>query len=157
MGSFFIDVITRSGYYRSTAAVRDMGLLEPVTRVAVAAIVEDARAMGINLIVTETYRSMERQAKLYAEGSTQLKTVGVHHYGLAADFCKIVGGLASWAGDWAFLRDLAVKHGMISGLDWGTPGVSHDFVDPDHVQRVTVDQQTALFAGTWYPDTGVAS
>lgn len=153
MANFYEDIIRKSGYFDSPGAVRDINLLEPVTRAAVVAIISDAAKLNppIKLIVTETYRSQERQQQLYSQGLTQLRTVGVHHYGLAADFCKVVNGLASWGGDWSFLRDLAVKHGLISGLDWGLPGEQHSFVDPDHVQRVAVDQQGELFAGTWYP------
>ena len=155
MGNFYTDVIQKDSRFNSTQAIRDVNLLEPVTRSAVAAIVADAATMGINLIVTETYRSADRQSMLFQQHATQLQQVGVHHYGLAADFAKVISGAASWAGDWAFLRDLAVKHGLISGLDWGAPGVTHSFVDPDHVQRCSVAQQQSLFAGSWYPDSGV--
>jgi hypothetical protein len=151
MGNFYTDVIQKHPDFNSLMNVRDLALLEPATRDAVQMIQSDARGMGINLLITETYRSRARQSLLFRQGATQLETVGVHHYGLAADFCKLIGGQASWAGDWSFLRDLAEKHGMISGLDWGSHGVRHGFVDPDHVQRVKVDQQPELFAGRWYP------
>ena len=153
MGNFYTDIIQNDPRFHSTQSIRDPNLLEPVTRAAVAAIIADAEAMGIRLIVTETYRSADRQAMLFQQGATQLKEVGVHHYGLAADFAKIIDGAASWAGDWAFLRDLAGKYGLISGLDWGLPGVHHSFVDPDHVQRCPVAQQRELFSGAWYPDS----
>jgi hypothetical protein len=149
--SFFTDVIQNDPRYVSSLPCKDMALLEPVTRAAVQAIIADAAAQGITLIVTETFRSEARQQALFQQGATQLRTVGVHHYGLAADFAKIIDGKASWAGDWSFLRDLADRHGMISGLDWGQPAVKHSFVDPDHVQRCSVAEQTGLFAGTWYP------
>jgi len=148
--SFYTDVIQKDARFRTIDAVRDLAMLEPVTRAAVQAIIADAAAAGIQLVVTETYRSLERQQNLFEHHATQLRDVGVHHYGLAADFCKLIGGQASWAGDWAFLRDLAAKHGLISGLDWGTPG-PHSFVDPDHVQRISVADQKRLFAGTFFP------
>ena len=154
--SFFDEVIQKSPQFRSLEAVRDLDLLEPVTRDAVRWIVADAAVAGITLEVTETYRSAERQVMLYERGATQLKLVGVHHYGLAADFCKIIDGKASWAGDWSFLRDLANKHGLISGLDWGLPNEEHSFVDPDHVQRPTIAEQSKLFSGSWYPPEVVA-
>jgi hypothetical protein len=151
MSNFYTDVIQKDGRFNSTAPCRDLMLLETATRDAVKAIIADAFNLGIDLIVTETYRSSQRQIMLFAQHATELRAVGVHHFGLACDFCKVVDGAASWAGDWSFLRDLAVKHGLISGLDWGLPGVVHTFVDPDHVQACTRDQQLALFAGTWYP------
>lgn len=153
MGNFYTDVIQKDPRFNDSAECRDVELLEPVTRAAVAAIIADAADQGITLCVSETYRSPARQAALFAQGLTQLKDVGVHGYGLACDFFKLVDGKASWAGDWSFLRDLAEKHGAISGLDWGNPTIRHSFVDPDHVQGCAVDQQEALFSGTWYPSS----
>ncbi len=151
MGNFYTDVIQQDARCGSPNQIRNIDLLEPVTRAAVAAIIVDAAAEGINLMVTETYRSPVRQQELFAQGSTQLKEVGVHGYGLACDFCKLVDGKASWAGDWTFLCRLAVKHGMICGYDWGHPEKPHSFRDSDHVQRIGVEDQQKLFAGTWYP------
>lgn len=153
MGNFYTDVILRSKEFHSLESVRSLELLEPTTRSAVKSIIAEAAEAGIDLIVTETYRSKERQELLFSHGATKLRTVGVHHYGLAADFAKIINGKPDWSGDWAFLRELAERHGLISGLDWGQPSVRHTFVDPDHVQRVTLSEQIALFAGTWYPDS----
>lgn len=149
--SFYTDVIQPDPRFHTLDAVRDTALLEPATKAAVEAIIAGAAALGIALIVTETYRSQERQQALYAKGATQLREVGVHHYGLAADFCKIIDGAASWAGDWAFLGRLAEPYGLIWGGDWGQPTVAHSFRDFDHVQRCTLAEQPDLFAGTWYP------
>ena len=44
-----------------------------------------------------------------AQTATQLKTVGVHHYGLACDLVKDIGGSASWKVDFSFLGKLAKK------------------------------------------------
>jgi hypothetical protein len=153
MSNWYTDTIRKSSYFDAPECVRDLSLLEPRFRLAVLEIIDGAMRLDppIRLIVTETYRSQERQQQLFSEGSTQLRTVGVHHYGLAADFAKVVNGLASWAGDWSFLRDLANANGVISGLDWGHPDWHHNFVDPDHVQGCAVTDQGALFAGTWYP------
>jgi len=151
--SFYSEVIRPDARFRSTLAVRDIELLEPATRAAVQAIVEGAAAQGILLQVTETYRSQERQQQLFAEKLSQLQNVGVHHYGLAADFCKLVKGKASWEGDWSFLAPLCAANGMVWGGDWGEPGKIHSFHDYDHVQRCDVCRQAELFAGTWYPDS----
>jgi hypothetical protein len=155
--SYYTDVIQDDARFHSTAACRDIWLLEPVTRAAVQAIIADAAAAGIVLFVTETYRSCERQQQLFAAGGTHLRTVGVHHYGLACDFAKLIDGVASWAGDWGFLCGLAVAHGLICGGDWGEPNVPHSFRDFDHVQRCTLAQQDELFAGAWYPDEVVVN
>lgn len=151
MRNFYTDVLLRSPVFNSPVAVKDLLYLEPITRAAVQAIITESKALGISLFVTETYRSEARQKILCAQGATKLRTVGVHHYGLAVDFAKLIDGKASWDGDWSFLRDLAEKHGLISGLDWGEPNIRHSFVDPDHAQRCSLDMQGALFSGTWYP------
>lgn len=152
MGNFFTDVIQADPRLGSTKRIADLALLEPTMRQAVLAIVSDAQALGIDLLVYETFRSQSRQTELFAKKATQLATVGVHHYGLACDLVKNIGGDPSWKGDFSFLGKLARKRGLIWGGDWGKPGVPTKFVDGVHVQRVTVARQKQLFAGTWYPD-----
>ena len=159
MSNFYTDVITVSSYFDSTEVCRDLMMLEPGTRTAVQSIIADAMSdYGIDLRVSETFRSQERQQMLFAQGATKEDgktpaSMGVHHFGLACDFFKMINGEASWSGDWSFLRDLAEKHGLISGLDWGLPNIKHTFIDPDHVQACTLEQQSELYAGTWYPSS----
>lgn len=153
MSNFYTDTIQASPRFHSSGRISDLAMLEPGTRAAVQAIIADAAAAGTPLLVFETYRSAERQKMLFDQRATQLRTVGTHHYGIACDLVKSIGGEPSWKGSFAFLGVLAKKHGLISGLDWGQPGVHHGFVDADHVQRCTLAQQPGLFAGTWYPDS----
>jgi hypothetical protein len=148
---FYREVICNDPRFTSTKVVSDLSLLEPVTRAAVQAIIADAAEMGHEMMVFETYRSKELQQIYYKRGVTKLRNVGVHHYGLAADIVRVVNGEPSWTGDFTFLRDLCNKYNLISGIDWGQPDEYHSFVDACHVQRITVDDQVALFAGTWYP------
>ncbi len=152
MGSFFQDVIMKDPRFTSTDRISDVQLLEPVTRAAVQGMIDDAAAQGIALMVFETYRSQERQALLFSQGKSQLKTVGVHHFGLACDIVKSVHGQPSWDGDFSFFAALAKGRGLIWGGDWGTPQQPHSFRDTDHVQRCSVGMQSALFALRWYPD-----
>lgn len=152
MGNFYTDVISNDARFESTSRIADLDLLEPKTRQLVQTIVDHANQGGIPVMVFETFRSQARQAQLFSQGASTLKTVGVHHYGLACDIVKSVDGEPSWKGDFAFLGKLAHQIGAIWGGDWGDPTVKHSFVDADHVQRVTIRRQGALFAGTWYPD-----
>lgn len=151
MGNFYEEVIKQDDRFNTDNRVADINLLEPITRAAVLAIISDAKTMGHQMMVFETYRSQDRQEELYDQGATQLYKVGVHHYGLAADIVKVVDGEPSWDGSFGFLRDLAKKHGLISGLDWGRPDIGHSFIDPCHVQRIRVCDQKGLFSGAWYP------
>lgn len=150
--SFYTDVIKKDPRFNSTSIINDVNLLEPFTRNAVAAIIADAKLLGHDMVAFETYRSQARQTQLFNQQKTQLKTVGVHGFGLAGDIVKVVHGEPNWDGDFTFLVALAKKHGLISGNDWGKPLLHHSFIDPDHVQRVSVADQNKLFAGTWYPD-----
>lgn len=149
--SFYDTVIRNSVAFRSDVICKDMAMLEPGTRAAVMALVAEATAEGHDLRVLETYRSQTRQSALFMRRATQLRTVGCHGYGVAVDFGVFVNG--TYQGDnkpYVFLRDLARKHGLISGQDWGHVKEGN-FVDSGHVQRVPVWRQNALFAGAWYP------
>ncbi len=115
-------------------------------------IVTSANQMGIELMIYETYRSQDRQQELFNQGATKLRTAGVHHFGLACDIVRVVGGEPCWKGDFSFLGHLAQSCGLIWGGDWGAPTIKHNFVDSVHVQRCTVARQGNLFAGVWYPD-----
>jgi len=151
MPSFYDTVIRNSPAFRSDAVCKDVSLLEPGTRAAVLAVLADAKAQNIDLRLMETYRSQTRQGALFMQRVTQLRTVGCHGYGVAADFGVFVNGkYAENNKPYVFLRTMARKHGLISGQDWGrvTEG---SFVDSGHVQRVPVWRQNALFSGAWYP------
>jgi hypothetical protein len=152
MGNFYVDVIMNDPRFNSSKRIADPELLEPVTRDLVQAIIADAAANGLKLMIFETYRSSARQIALFNQGATKLKQVGVHHYGLACDIVKDINGQPSWKGDFSMLGALAKHHKLIWGGDWGTPGSVHTFVDTDHVQRATIGRQAGLFNGDWYPD-----
>ncbi len=132
-------------------------MLEPTFRTQVEAFMTASKMAGTELAVTETYRSSQRQQTLFDQGATQLRTVGVHHYGLACDFVKVIDGHASYDGDWTFMVGIATQvsqptRQVVSGYDWGRPDQPHSFRDSDHIQGCTIEQQTGLFAGSWYPD-----
>jgi hypothetical protein len=150
--SFYTEVIQKSPLFRSADIVNDINMLEPTFRVLVNKILAAAEAQNRPMRVIETYRSPERQKKLFDQKLTQLKDVGVHHYGLAADIVFLDHGQPSYKGDYSLLGLLADQVGVVWGGDWGTPQLHHSFRDLDHVQRVAVADQNRLFKGAWYPD-----
>lgn len=152
MGNFYTDVLQLDPRFASTDRIADLSLLEPITRSMVQNVIAGAATIGIKVMPFETYRSQQRQQQLFDQGATKLHTVGVHHYGLACDIVRVIAGEPSWKGDYSFLGPLARANGLVWGGDWGAPDVRHSFVDSDHVQRCTVAQQAALFAGEWYPN-----
>lgn len=152
MSTFYDTTIRNSPAFHSNAVCKDMAMLEPGTRAAVLALVDEAGKQGHDLRVLETYRSQTRQSALFAKHATQLRTVGCHGYGVAVDFGVFVKG--EYQGDnrpYVFLREMARNHGLISGQDWGH-AITGSFVDSGHVQRVPVWRQAALFAESWYPE-----
>jgi len=152
MGSFYADVISKDARFASSVRIGDASLLEPITRQLVQRLVSTAQQMGIEVMIYETYRSQDRQQELFNNGASKLRTVGVHHYGLACDIVRSIGGEPCWKGDFTFLGQLAQSCGLIWGGDWGAPHIKHSFIDSVHVQRCTVSRQGDLFAGVWYPD-----
>src|SRR5262249_41538532 len=115
MSNFYLDVISPDPRFESLKRIDDPSLIEPITRAAVQAIIDDARALGTELMIFETYRSQQRQEALFNQGASKLKTVGVHHFGLACDLVKVAAGEPSWKGDFSFLGTLAREHGLIWG------------------------------------------
>lgn len=152
MATFYTDVISKDARFGSLTRVADPSLLEPGTRQLVERIITASLQMGIEVLIYETYRSQDRQQQLFNSGASKLRTVGVHHYGLACDIVRSVGGEPCWKGDFTFLGQLAQSSGLIWGGDWGAPQIKHSFIDSVHVQRCTVARQGDLFAGVWYPD-----
>ncbi len=152
MGTFYIDVISGDARFASITRIADASLLEPMTRRLVEGLVASAHQMGIEVMIYETYRSQNRQQALFENGASKLRTVGVHHYGLACDIVRRVANEPSWKGDFSFMGQLARSCGLIWGGDWGDPDIKHTFIDSVHVQRCTVARQGDLFAGLWYPD-----
>ena len=149
--SFYLDVITKSKAFRSTAICNDPAMLEPVTRQAVANIIAYLGQRGTKVIIGETYRSKDRQQKLFDQGASKLRDVGVHHYGLACDLWIVTNGKVDWKADYHVIGVPCRLNKLIWGNDWGTPNSPHSFRDIDHVQRVSLKKQPSLFAGVWYP------
>lgn len=152
MGNFYTDVIKVSPQFANTNLIKDVMLLEPNMRRKVAAIIADAAGEGHRLIVLETYRSQARQEQLFEQHKTQLKHVGVHGYGLACDLAFLKpDGTVNWDANYSELGALAKNHNVIWGGDWGRPDLPHSFRDNDHIQWCSVNDQTKLFNGSWYP------
>ncbi len=142
----FLQKLRADRRFASPDRVGDLKLLFPPFRLKIESIVQEARALGEEYAVFETYRSTERQAKLFAEGRTKLRRVGVHHYGLAADLVRRIDGELTWEADYALLGRLAKARGLVWGGDWR-------FRDEVHVQAIAVSDQPRLFSGAWYPAT----
>lgn len=107
--------------------------LEPLAR----QFLERAQAAGLSVVVTQTRRTMEEQAALYAQGRTRPGKVvtnakpgqSAHNAGLAFDVAFLApGGLVTWEGPWERLGEI----GRSLGLEWG--GDWPNFSDRPHFQ-----------------------
>src|SRR5712691_10399918 len=77
MSSFYEDVIKNDARFNSAKRVADPELLEPVSRAAIANILQDPSALRIKLILFDTYRSHTSQHELFSQAASNLRVVGV--------------------------------------------------------------------------------
>ncbi len=85
-------------------------------------------AEGIELLITSTYRSIEEQDELYAQGRTKPGKIVTnarggyswHNFRAAYDVVPLVGGKAVWndLALWQRVGEAGVKVGLEWGGDW---------------------------------------
>ena len=112
----------------------------PVVRESALEVVRRAYAEGINVQISEGYRSNARQNHLYAQGRTRSGNIVTnarggyswHNYGIAVDFflTNHTGSTAIWTVDskWRRAAEIAID----LGFEWGGKWTS--FVDYPHLQ-----------------------
>lgn len=154
MKNFYTDILLNLEPSKNPNHVyKEINLLEPGTRAAVAGLLADAKMAGFDLRLAETFRPQVRQEYLFKKKATKLRKVGCHGYGLAADLQLFIKGVYQKnAAPYFIILPLARKWGLISGLDWDDdPRTPNRFMDAGHVQRIPVARQADLFAGKFYP------
>lgn len=119
-----------------TRACRDLNRLSVKGKMACELFLAKCKEAGLNVLITETYRSQARQSYLYEQGRTRpgiivtnVKTVGYHNSGNAWDICQNIKGKEY--SDTSFFA----KCGEIAkslGIEWG--GSWKGFVDTPHFQ-----------------------
>lgn len=117
---------------------RNIADLLPRTAARAALFKEECRKAGHDIIFTSTYRDVESQNALYAQGRTAPgKKVtnarggdSFHQYRVAFDFVPVVNGVAIWSDDVAWAACGAIAKRM--GLEWG--GYWDGFKDKPHCQ-----------------------
>lgn len=93
---------------------------------------------GLELMITQTIRTISEQNALYAKGRTTSGSIvtnakggySYHNYGLALDFCPLVNGKCAWN-----RADLFTKIGQLAkqvGFEWG--GDFKSIKDMPHIQ-----------------------
>jgi peptidoglycan L-alanyl-D-glutamate endopeptidase CwlK len=117
--------------------VRDINLLHPELKVKAEKLIEIAKGRGINIIITQTWRTKEEQDALYAQGRTTPGNIvtnvkypnSLHCWGVAFDVAVMLNGEVSWT---AAHYDQVGILGESLGLEWG--GRWSSFPDKPHFQ-----------------------
>ena len=110
---------------------RSLDDLVPPAKQRAQAFVEAAKAKGIDLLVTSTYRDNESQAALYAQGRTTPGDVVTnarpgqswHNYRCALDVVALVNGKPSWNKKdpiWQKIGEIGKSCGLEWAGDWVT-------------------------------------
>lgn len=121
--------------------------LHPVVAARQAELVSLAGKKGIQVVITQGYRSVEEQDELYKQGRSTAGDIvtnakggqSYHNYGLAVDFAiKTSSGDVVWdmkydgnrngTADWLEVVNIAKSLGFVWGGDWS------DFPDYSHLQ-----------------------
>jgi peptidoglycan LD-endopeptidase CwlK len=106
-------------------ASRSIDDLLPVVKEKVKKFVALCKGDGIELLVTSTYRDIESQNALYAQGRTDPGKIvtnakggqSFHNYRCAVDVVPLVNGKPDWDGThpiWAKIGN----YGKLAGLEW---------------------------------------
>lgn len=115
-----------------TTACRDIKELNPVAQKACNLFMAECKKAGLNVLITETYRSQARQNYLYEQGRTRPGSIvtwtkNSNHTGrMAWDICKNVKGKEY--SDAKFFEQcgaIAKKLGITWGGTWKTPDRPH--------------------------------
>lgn len=113
--------------------------LKPKVRKLMEQFVKEAAKLGFEILVTQGYRSVEEQNRLYAQGRTMKGNIVTnarggqsnHNWGCAFDYCFLVNKKASYSlpdSAWKKMADLGVKLGLEAGYYW------KGFQDKPHLQ-----------------------
>lgn len=87
--------------------------------------ISSSKSAGIDLLVTSTYRDLESQAALYAQGRTAPGRIvtnakpgqSYHNFGVALDVVPIRNGKLVWDDKDSIWQDVG-KLGEASGFEW---------------------------------------
>jgi len=122
----------------STEQCRDLSKLHPFVKEVAELFLAECKKQGLNISINETFRTIERQDYLYAQGRTRSGAIvtnsrgsamnSYHQWGLAFDIYNNVTGDA-------YNINVLNKAGAIGqsmGLEWG--GSWAGFVDRPHFQ-----------------------
>lgn len=108
---------------------KDILQLDKDTREGLKVFLEECSKMGLNMKVTETYRTVERQKALYAQGRTTkgkivtncdgVKNISIHQTRRAFDVCQNIKGKEYEDAVMKKAGSIGTELGFIWGGSWG--------------------------------------
>lgn len=129
---------------------RDINELKPTAQKACRLFLKKCKEAGLNIFLTETYRSQARQNQLYAQGRTEpgkivTWTLNSRHTSRRAWDIAVIGKDLY---DMAVIRQagaIGQSLGITWGGEWSTPDYVHfeiteDWTAPEEVEEVTQEQ-----------------
>ena len=129
---------------RSDVVMRGIDKLHPELQVCVNKFLEECKSRGLNVLITETLRTLEEQEELYAQGRTTSGKIvtncrgfqSPHCWGVAFDFCRNVKGKEYDNSDkfFDYVGEIAktIFDDTEYDLFWG--GDFKTFVDKPHIE-----------------------
>jgi len=134
---------------------RDINELHPTVRRGAQEFLARAKAAGLNVMITETFRTRVYQDSLYAKGRTAPGAIvtnlrggqSMHEFRVAFDICKNVKG-QEYADIEFFNKCGKIWQGL--GGEWGGSWVS--FPDKPHMQYTHGYTDAQIRAGATIPD-----
>ena len=117
---------------------RDISLLHPKLKALIPILMEKWKAAGLNVLITDGFRTKAEQDALYAQGRTKPGQIvtntpypySAHNWGVAFDFCRNKKGQEYYYGDGFFNKVAAIAKPY--GLSWG--GDWKNFIDRPHLE-----------------------
>lgn len=131
---------------RSDVVMRGIDKLHPELQVCVNKFLAECKKQGLNVLVTETLRTLEEQEALYAQGRTKPGNIvtnargyqSPHAWGVAFDFCRNEKGREydNSDGFFEFVGEIAktIFDDTEYDLFWG--GDFKSFVDKPHIEMI---------------------
>ena len=129
---------------------RDISELTPLAQEACRLFLKECEKRGIDIFITETYRSQERQNELWEQGRTKpgnivTWTLNSRHTGRKAWDIACKGGVLYNTGILSMAGAVGKELGIIWGGDWETPDRPHfEITDswraPKEEEEVTQEQ-----------------
>ena len=137
-----------------TDACRDINELVPYVKQRIEKWLNECKAAGLAVKVSETYRSNERQLYLYNKGASTIKTTGAHGFRIAVDYYIDQPGNIYPADKMKTAAQIAKK----IGFEWG--GAWTSFKDTPHLQMLGGVSLANFRLGrrpSWYNDMPAAA